>query len=222
MSPATTSPAARIRVVIADDHDLVRQGIRAFLQTQPDIAIVGEARDAAEAERICARERPDVALLDMVMPEGGGVGAARRIADCSPETRSVMLTSFDGESEIRAALDAGVLSYVLKDVAAEVLADVIRKARNNEPVLHPRAAAVLMRSLRSRAVGESGLQSLSQREREVLQCIAEGLSNAQIAERLEIGEKTVKSHVSSLLGKLDLNDRTQAAVMAWKRGWVAN
>jgi two-component system, NarL family, response regulator LiaR len=212
--------AARIRVVIADDHDLVRQGIRAFLQTQPDIAIVGEARDAAEAEQVCARERPDVALLDMVMPEGGGVGAARRIAGCSPTTRSVMLTSFDGENEIRAALDAGVLSYVLKDVAAEALADVIRKARNDEPVLHPRAAAVLMRSLRSRA-NDPGLQSLSQREREVLQCIAEGLSNAQIAERLEIGEKTVKSHVSSLLGKLDLNDRTQAAVMAWKRGWVA-
>lgn len=213
------SSAARIRVVIADDHDLVRQGIRAFLQTQPDIAIVGEARDAAEAEQVCAREHPDVALLDMVMPEGGGVGAARRIAGCSPGTRSVMLTSFDGENEIRAALDAGVLSYVLKDVAAEVLADVIRKARNNEPVLHPRAAAVLMRSLRSRT-SDSGLHSLSQREREVLQCIAEGLSNAQIAERLEIGEKTVKSHVSSLLGKLDLNDRTQAAVMAWKRGWV--
>jgi two-component system, NarL family, response regulator LiaR len=213
------SSAARIRVVIADDHDLVRQGIRAFLQTQPDIAIVGEACDAAEAEQVCAREHPDVVLLDMVMPEGGGVGAARRIAGCSPGTRSVMLTSFDGENEIRAALDAGVLSYVLKDVAAEVLADVIRKARNNEPVLHPRAAAVLMRSLRSRA-SDSGLHSLSQREREVLQCIAEGLSNAQIAERLEIGEKTVKSHVSSLLGKLDLNDRTQAAVMAWKRGWV--
>lgn len=213
----STSP---IRVVIADDHDLVRQGIRAFLQTQPDISIVGEARDAVEVGQVCEREQPDVTLLDMVMPEGGGVAAARRIAECSPKTRNVMLTSFDGESEIRAALDAGVLSYVLKDLAAEALADVIRKANNNEPVLHPRAAAVLMRSLRSRAAGEAGWHSLSQREREVLNCIAEGLSNASIAERLEIGEKTVKSHVSSLLGKLELNDRTQAAVMAWKRGWV--
>ena len=209
-----------IRVVIADDHDLVRQGIRAFLQTQPDIAIVGEARDAAEAAQVCEQQKPDVVLLDMVMPEGGGVAAARRIAEKTPKTRSVMLTSFDGENQIRAALDAGVLSYVLKDIAAEALADVIRKARQDEPVLHPRAAAVLMRSLRVSSAGQGGWQSLSQREREVLECVAEGMSNAQIAERLQIGEKTVKSHVSNLLGKLELNDRTQAAVMAWKRGWV--
>lgn len=211
---------AAIRVVIADDHDLVRQGIRAFLQTQPDISIVGEARDAAEAAQVCAQQQPDVVLLDMVMPEGGGVVAARRIAEIAPNTRSVMLTSFDGENQIRAALDAGVLSYVLKDIAAEALADVIRKARQDEPVLHPRAAAVLMRSLRVSSAGQGGWQSLSLREREVLECVAEGMSNAQIAERLQIGEKTVKSHVSNLLGKLDLNDRTQAAVMAWKRGWV--
>lgn len=211
---------AAIRVVIADDHDLVRQGIRAFLQTQPDISIVGEARDAAEAAQVCAQQQPDVVLLDMVMPEGGGVVAARRIAETAPNTRSVMLTSFDGENQIRAALDAGVLSYVLKDIAAEALADVIRKARQDEPVLHPRAATVLMRSLRVSSAGQGGWQSLSLREREVLECVAEGMSNAQIAERLQIGEKTVKSHVSNLLGKLDLNDRTQAAVMAWKRGWV--
>lgn len=216
------SLTSKIRVIIADDHDLVRQGIRAFLQTQADISIVGEARNALEAAQVCAREHPDVALLDMVMPDGGGVEAARRIAECSPQTRSVMLTSFDGENEIRAALDAGVLSYVLKDIAAEELANTIRKANRDEAVLHPRAAAVLMRSLRNRSANESGLQSLSQREREVLECIAEGMSNAQIAERLEIGEKTVKSHVSSMLGKLELTDRTQAAVMAWKRGWVSN
>jgi two-component system, NarL family, response regulator LiaR len=209
-----------IRVVIADDHDLVRQGIRAFLQTQADIRIVGEARDAAEAARVCIREQPDVALLDMVMPEGGGVVAARNIAKGSAATRCVMLTSFDGEAEIRAALDAGVLSYLLKDIAAEALADAIRSASANEPVLHPRAAAVLMRSLRARAEKDIGMSLLSQRERDVLECIAEGMSNAEIAERLQIGQKTVKSHVSSLLAKLDLNDRTQAAVMAWKRGWV--
>ncbi len=216
-----TNAIKSIRVVIADDHDLVRQGIRAFLQTQADISIVGEACDAAEAARVCAREQPDVVLLDMVMPAGGGVAAARQIAERSPNTRSVMLTSFDGENEIRAALDAGVLSYVLKDIAAEALAEVIRKARNDEAVLHPRAATVLMRSLRNRSVSAVGLQVLSQRERDVLECIADGMSNAQIAERLGIGEKTVKSHVSSMLGKLELTDRTQAAVMAWKRGWVS-
>lgn len=213
--------ASTIRVILADDHDLVRQGIRAFLQTQPDIEIVGEACDAEGAAALCEREQPDVALLDMVMPAGGGVEAARRIAVCSPGTRTVILTSFDGEAEIRSALDAGVLSYVLKDIAAETLADTIRKARDNEPILHPRAAAVLMRSLRARSASENGLNSLSQRERETLECIAEGLSNALIAERLGIGEKTVKSHVSNMLAKLELTDRTQAAVMAWKRGWVS-
>ncbi len=213
---------ARIRVVVADDHDLVRQGIRAFLQTQEDIDIVGEAADADEAALLCEREQPDVALLDMVMPAGGGVEAARRISVCSPGTRSVILTSFDRENEIRAALQAGVLSYVLKDVAASELAETIRKAQRNEAVLHPRAASVLMHALRQRAVDDAGIHALSQREREVLELIAQGMSNALIAERLGIGEKTVKSHVSNLLSKLDLGDRTQAAVMAWKRGWVSN
>lgn len=213
--------SSKIRVVVADDHDLVRQGIRAFLQTQPDIEIVGEAGDAAAAADVCASVQPDVALLDMVMPAGGGVEAARQIALRSPGTRSVILTSFDREHEIRAALEVGVLSYVLKDVAAAELAETIRKAQRNEAVLHPRAAAVLMHSLRLRSGDGVGIHALSQREREVLELVAEGLSNAQIAERLGIGDKTVKSHVSSMLGKLDLSDRTQAAVMAWKRGWVA-
>jgi len=212
----------KIRVVVADDHDLVRQGIRAFLQTQDDIDIVGEAADALAAIELCAREQPDVALLDMVMPGGGGVEAVRQIAQRAPNTRSVILTSFDRESEIRAALEAGVLSYVLKDVAASELADTIRKAQRNEAVLHPRAAAVLMHSLRQRHGDGSGIHALSQREREVLELIAAGMSNAQIAERLGIGEKTVKSHVSNLLSKLELSDRTQAAVMAWKRGWVSS
>jgi two-component system, NarL family, response regulator LiaR len=212
--------SSKIRVVVADDHDLVRQGIRAFLQTQPDIDIVGEAGDAEAAAAVCAQVLPDVALLDMVMPAGGGVEAARQIALRSPGTRMVILTSFDREQEIRAALEVGVLSYVLKDVAAAELAETIRKAQRNEAVLHPRAASVLMQSLRLRSSEGAGIHALSQREREVLELVAEGLSNAQIAERLGIGDKTVKSHVSSMLAKLDLSDRTQAAVMAWKRGWV--
>lgn len=210
-----------VRVVIADDHDLVRQGIRAFLETQSDIAIVGEAADALTAAKVCAETQPDVVLLDMVMPGGGGVAALRLIAVAAPTTRSVMLTSFDRESDIQDAMAAGMLSYVLKDIGAEALADVIRKAHRGEAVLHAKAAAVLMQRLRSAPGPASGIAALSQREREVLQCIAQGLSNGQIAERLGIGDKTVKTHVSNLLSKLALTDRTQVAVQAWKQGWVA-
>jgi len=213
--------SARIRVVIADDHDLVRQGIRAFLETQSDITIVGEAGDALAAAKVCARTKPDVVLLDMVMPGGGGVAALRQIAIDTPTSRSVVLTSFDRESDIRQALAAGALSYVLKDIGAEALADVIRKAHRGQAVLHAKAAAVLTQSLRSAVGPVSGIDALSAREREVLQCIAQGLSNGQIAERLGIGDKTEKTHVSNLLSKLELTDRTQVAVQAWKQGWVA-
>lgn len=221
MKPTELIPLApAIRVVIADDHAMVRNGIRAFLATQADILIVGEAADAEAAAILCADLRPDVALLDLRMPAGGGISAARRIAELSPDTRNVVLTSFDSAEDIRAAIEAGVLSWVMKDIAALELAEVVRKARRNEAVLHPRAAAVLMHSLRGRAPTPSPLSTLSPRERDVLELIAEGLSNADIAVRLGIGEKTVKTHVSNLLAKLELSDRTQVAVAAWREGWV--
>lgn len=210
--------SAPIRIVIADDHILVRQGIRAFLETYADLAIVGEAEDAAGAVRLCAERKPQVALIDLVMP-GGGIEATRAIRSASPDTRIVLLTSFEDTQQIVAAVQAGALSCLLKDIDADALAETLRKAARGEAVLHPRVAAKLMDSLRRSGEPESAaLESLSQREHEVLALMAEGLSNQQIAERLGIGEKTVKTHVSNVLGKLDVSDRTQAAVYAWKSG----
>jgi NarL family two-component system response regulator LiaR len=207
-----------IRVVIADDHVLVRQGIRAFLETHADLEIVGEAEDAAGAERLCAAQHPDVALIDLVMP-GGGIEATRAVRAASPQTQVVLLTSFEDARQIVAAIQAGALSCLLKDVDADALADALRKAARGEAVLHQRVAAKLMDSLRRGSDPDAVvLESLSAREREVLTLMAEGLSNQLIAERLGIGEKTVKTHVSNVLGKLDVSDRTQAAVYAWKSG----
>lgn len=207
-----------IRIVIADDHDLVRQGIRGFLETHADLAIVGEAGDAATAVSLCSTQTPDVALVDLVMP-GGGIEATRAIRAASPKTAVVLLTSFEDVQQIVAAVQAGALSCLLKDVDADALADALRKAAQGEAVLHPRIAARLMDAMR-RGVepGSDVLRSLSQRERETLALVAEGLSNQMIAERLGIGEKTVKTHVSNVLGKLNVSDRTQAAVYAWRSG----
>lgn len=207
-----------IRIVIADDHVLVRQGIRAFLETHADLSIVGEAEDAAGAIALCTEHHPHVALVDLVMP-GGGIEATRAIRAASPQTQVVLLTSFEDAPQIVAAVQAGALSCLLKDIDADALADTLRKAARGEAVLHARVAAKLMEALRRGAKpGSEALQSLSQREREVLTLMADGCSNLQIAERLGIGEKTVKTHVSNVLGKLNVSDRTQAAVYAWKIG----
>src|SRR5262249_47729634 len=153
-----------IRLVIADDHVLVRQGIRAFLETHADLDIIGEAEDAASAVTLCTREKPDVALVDLVMP-GGGITATRDIRAASPSTQVVLLTSFEDAQQILAAVQAGALSCLLKDVDADALADVLRKAARGESVLHPRVAAHLVDALRQNTSepGAQALQSLSQR-----------------------------------------------------------
>jgi two-component system, NarL family, response regulator LiaR len=210
----TTTPT---RVVIADDHQIVRDGIRAYFATQPDIALVGEAADGAEAALRCAQLKPDVALIDLMMP-GGGVEATRRIKAHQPDVQVVILTSFEDDQQILAAIQAGALSYVLKDIAASALADTVRRAAQGDAVIHPRVAARLAQALRSDGGAAGRIASLSQRERDVLNLIAQGLPNLDIAEKLGIGEKTVKTHVSNLLAKLDVSDRTQAAIYAWRHG----
>ena len=208
----------RLRILIADDHVLVREGIRNFLDTEPDLEIVGEAGDAEGAIALARTRAPNVALLDLRMP-GGGVEATRRIREVAPGAQVVILSSFEDDEGVRGAIEAGAISYVLKDIGAEALAETIRRAARGEATLHPRVAARLLHGMRpggSNAVAPA----LSPREREVLLLIGEGLDNREIAERLAIGEKTVKTHVSNLLGKLGVSDRTRAAVWAWREGMV--
>ncbi len=209
--------ADAIRIVLVDDHAVVREGLRAFLRLVPGIEVVGEAADAAAAVRVCVSERPDVVLLDLVMPGGDGFAALRGLREAVPSARVVVLTSFTDDAQIFAAMEAGAAGYLLKDVEPEALAAAVREAAAGNPVLHPRVATRLMR----RGVGEDpGLGELTARERDVLRLIVEGLANKEIAGRLGIGEKTVKTHVSRVLDKLGAADRTQAAVMALRSGMV--
>lgn len=210
----------KLRVLLVDDHAVVRQGLRAYLELQPDIEVCGEAGNAAHAAELAGRLRPAVALVDMVMPGGDGVAATLGIRAASAHTQVVILTSSTDESTVRPALEAGAVSYQLKDVGGAELVDTVRRAARGETVLHPRVAAGLVRTLRSEARPDP-LAQLSAREREVLLLIAEGLSNQAIAERLGIGEATVKTHVGNLLSKLELSDRTQAAVWAWRQKLVS-
>ena len=211
-----------VTIMIVDDHRLVRQGVRAFLDTQPDLSVVAEAASGEEAVRLAAQHVPDVVLMDLVMPGSlDGVDATRRLKNTSPRTQVVVLTSYHADEHIFPAIRAGALSYVLKDISPEELAGVVRKAAQGEAVLHPRVAARVIQELQGASQDSPNpFIELSERELEVLRLIAGGLSNAQIARQLVLSEKTVKGHVSNILGKLHLNDRTQAAVYAWREGIV--
>ncbi|MDP8947439.1 MAG: response regulator transcription factor [Actinomycetota bacterium] len=210
-----------VTVLLVDDHEMVRRGVRAFLETQPDISVVAEAVSGEEAVRLAAEHAPDVALMDLIMPSMDGVEATRRLTTQSPRTNVVMLTSYHDDEHVFPAIRAGALSYVLKEVGPAELADAVRKAAAREAVLHPRVAARVVRELHGARRGEpNAFRELSDRELEVLKLIAAGLNNAEIAGRLYVSEKTVKSHVSNILGKLHLADRTQAAVYAWRQGVV--
>lgn len=211
-----------ISLLITDDHALVRQGTRAFLELQPDLNVIGEAGSGEEAVRMAAELVPDVVLMDLVMPGIGGVEATRQVKLASPHSQIIVLTSYHEDEYIFPALRAGALSYVLKDVSPEELADTVRKAARGESVLHPRVASRVVEELRGTRRDTPNLfTDLSDRELEVLRLIAAGLSNAEIADKLIISEKTVKGHVSNILGKLHMLDRTQAAVFAWQQGLVA-
>jgi two-component system, NarL family, response regulator LiaR len=213
----------KITLLITDDHLVVREGLRAFLETQPDLEIIGEAASGEEAIALTREFAPDVALMDLLMPGIGGIEATRQLKKISPRTQVIILTSFHEDSQILPAIQAGALSYLLKDVKPSELITAIRKTARGEVVLHPFVAERLMQALHTRPNSETeGVTTeLSKRELEVLRLIAEGISNSNIAERLFISEKTVKSHVSNILSKLHLADRTQAAVYAWRTGIVA-
>ena len=210
-----------ISILITDDHALVRNGIRDFLELQPDLSVVGEADSGEAAVRVAGELAPDVVLMDLVMPGMGGVEATRQVKQASPHSQIIVLTSYHEDEYIFPALRAGALSYVLKDIGPDELAETIRRAARGESVLHPRVAARVVQEVRgARSDTPNLFTDLSDRELEVLRLIADGLSNAEIARKLVISEKTVKGHVSNILGKLHMLDRTQAAVFAWRQGLV--
>ena len=217
--PAAAAAGEPVTVLIVDDHAMVRRGVRDFLATQPDIAVVAEAAAAEAAVRAAAEHVPDVALVDLVLPGTPGVDVIRQLALVSPRTSLVVLTSFHDDRHLFPALRAGALSYLLKDIGPDELAAAVRKAAAGEAVLSPPVAVRVIAEMQGGGDrGPSPFRALTARELEVLRLISEGLPNAGIAEQLVISEKTVKCHVSNILAKLHLADRTQAAVLAWKRG----
>ncbi len=207
-----------IRVLIADDHAVVRRGLRTFLELQEEIEVVAEAEDGEAAIAAAEQLAPDVALVDLVMPGVDGIAAIRGIRERSPATRVLVLTSFLDDDKLFPAVRAGAAGYLLKDVEPQELVSAIRTVHGGEALLHPAAASRLMAELA--ADGERRKPLLTARELEVLRLIARGLPNKLIARELGVSEKTVKTHVSNVLGKLGVTDRTQAALYALRHGLV--
>jgi two-component system, NarL family, response regulator LiaR len=204
-----------ISVLIADDHPFVRHGLRTYLETLDDLEVVGEASDGAEAVALVGQLLPEVVLMDLVMPELDGVEATRAIRAASPSTKVIVLTSFDDDEKVFPAIKAGAAGYLLKDVRPAELAEAVRKASRGEALLAPSVAARLMQEVSGERPPAAGL---TERELEVLRLIARGMSNKLIAHELVVSEKTVKTHVSNILAKLHLADRTQAALYAVREG----
>ena len=209
--------AEEIRVLLLDDHAVVREGLRAFLELQDGIVVVGEAADGEQAIEAAGRLRPDVVLMDLVMPRLDGVGAMLRLRDQVPESRVIVLTSFAEDDRLMPAIRAGAAGYLLKNVEPRELARAVRAAHAGEALLDPMVAARLVEEIASTAGVRPGLD-ITPHEREVLDLIARGYSNKRIALELAISEKTVKAHVGRLLAKLGVADRTQAALLAVREG----
>ena len=211
----------RTSILIADDHEVVRNGIRSYLETIPDFHVVGESASGEETLSMVAELIPDIVLLDLIMPGMDGIETTRRVKQVSPRSQVVVLTSYHEDVHIFPALKAGAISYILKDMKMEKLVEVLHRAVQGGVTLHPRVAARVLQNIRGENSGEQPLfTELTDRETDVLKLIAAGLTNSQIAEKLVISENTVKGHVSNILSKLHLADRTQVAVYAWQQGIV--
>ncbi|HEY7016136.1 MAG TPA: response regulator transcription factor [Streptosporangiaceae bacterium] len=226
MSAATPSPGAPVRIVVADDHQIVRNGFAGLLGTQPDFTVVGTAQDGAEAVRVCRQTSPDVILMDVRMPGVDGIEATRQLTSPGCDRpRIVILTTFDLDEYVYDALRAGASGFLLKDVTAEQLFHAVRVIAAGEALLAPTVTRRLISEFarqrpRADSSGAARLAALTPRETQVLQLVAEGLSNPEIAARLGVTEETVKTHVSRVLAKLGLRDRTQAVVTAYETGLV--
>jgi DNA-binding NarL/FixJ family response regulator len=214
-----TADGPRIRVLLVDDHGVVRRGLRGYLELLDDIEVVGEAENGLIGVEMSAELVPDVVLMDIVMPQLDGIGAIERIKAAQPGVQIVALTSFIEEDKVLAAIESGASGFILKDADADDVAAAIRAAHNDEVHLDPAAARVLARGMRTR-FEQQPVESLTERELEVLSLVGHGRSNKEIATDLGITERTARTHVSNILGKLDLQSRTQAALYAVERKLV--
>jgi NarL family two-component system response regulator LiaR len=208
-----------IRVMLVDDHAVVRSGLAAFLQMYDDLSLVAEAADGEEAVRRCAQSKPDVILMDAMMPRLDGPGATRIIRERFPEVQILILTSFKEDNLIEDALDAGALGYLLKNVGAEELAGAIRSVYRGEPILAPEATKALIQATTQRRAVTLG-HDLTDRERDILQLLAKGMDNLQIANTLFVSTATVKFHISNILSKLNASNRTEALVIALEHNLI--
>lgn len=208
----------KIRVAVVDDHEMVRKGIISYLETEPSIEIVGEADCGKKAVSLVKDTKPDVVLMDLLMENGSGIDATREILSFYPECKIIIITSFYDDEQVFPAIEAGAFSYMLKTATASEVIKAIEKASRGETVIEPKVANRMMKRLRPQE--RKPHDELTERELDVLKCIGEGMTNQQISEELFIGVKTVKTHVSNILGKLGLSDRTQAAVYANRNGLI--
>ena len=213
----------KIKVLIVDDHQVVRQGLRTFLELQEDVLVVGEAGDGQEAVEMVHQLNPNVVLMDLVMPRLDGISATRQVKSLDSDIKVIALTSFTEDDKVFPAIQAGASSYLLKDVSPEDLVEAIRAVYRGEARLHPDIARKLMEQVarRTAPTRESPMENVTERELEVIDLVAQGRSNQEIAKELVISEKTVKTHISNILSKLQLEDRTQLAIYAIKNGLVS-
>jgi len=215
-------PESKIKVLIVDDHQVVRQGLRTFLELQPDIVVIGEASDGQAAVEMVPKLQPDVVLMDLVMPVLDGIAATRQVKALNESLKVIALTSFTEDEKVFSAIQAGASSYLLKDVSPDALVDAIRAVHRGEARLHPDITRKLMEQVAQQATPSRQVlpEALTGRELDVVRLVAQGRSNHDIAQALVISEKTVKTHISNILGKLHLDDRTQLAIYALKQGLV--
>lgn len=214
--PTPDQTAAPIRVFLLDDHELVRRGIRELLEDEGDIEVVGESDSAHEAARRIPALRPDVAILDGRLPDGSGIDVCREVRSVDPGIRALILTSYDDDDALFAAIMAGAAGYILKQVRGTDFVDTVRRVAAGQSMLDPAMTAQVLERVRNGPVKDKALDGLTDQEHKILELIGEGLTNRQIAERMFLAEKTIKNYVSSILAKLGLSSRTQAAIFATK------
>lgn len=214
---------SKIRILLADDHAVVRQGTRELLEREEDLEVVAEAGDGEEAVQLAFSQRPDVAIMDIAMPKLNGIEATRQIKASLPTTAVLVLTAYDNDQYIFALLEAGAAGYLLKDVRAEELIKAVRAVHAGESVLHPAIARKVVNRFApaaSKRAEESVQESLTEREMEVLKLAAKGMTNQEIAQELALSVRTVQTHLSNIFGKMQVGSRTEAVLQGLKKGWL--